>query len=240
MGNTKAKWLNGLLYFWDSVTHERVLPVAPVYFRDDFLGAAVDTHKWTKLTVGAGPPTQLIITSQNGAVQLLMTNADEVQYSGLYFGDILPFMLDHRPIFEARVRFTTLLTGTSTAVFGLCSATNASIDNVTDSVWFRFDGATGGLAQAESDDTAAGHEKSKVTTGSTFLVNEWHILRIDLSTATDAKFYIDGVRVCSTTTFDVSTDADQEYQPMIRLDKAHEAADLGVAEVDYVRVWSSR
>lgn len=240
MGSTKAKWINYVLQFFDSSTYETVLPVAPVFFQDDFLGANVDVHKWTKYVVGAGAPTQLIVTSENGAAQLLLTNADEVQISGLYFGDILPFMLDHKPIFEARVRFTTDLAGTATAVFGLCCATNGAIDSITDSVWFRFDGGTGLLATCECDDTAAGHEKSKVTTGITFLTNIWHILRIDCSVPTDVKFYIDGVRVCATTTFDISTDADQEYQPMLRLDKAHEAADLGIAEVDYCRVWSTR
>lgn len=238
MGQTGAKWLNGILQFFDKTTFETVRPIAPVLFEDDFLGAALDTHKWTAYDAGAA--TEAILTGQNGVCALTLTNAVEAQIAGLYFADVLPIMLDHKPIFEARVRWTTLPAELTkmTAVVGLASATAADIDDVTDSVWFRWDGDTLGLVTCESDDTV--HEQSKVTSAVTSVINVWQILRIDLSDPQSAKFYIDGVRVAAATTFIIHTDLDQEYQPYIRLDKSADAGDLGVMEVDYVRVWSAR
>lgn len=239
MGSTKAKWQNNLLHFFDSTTFETVRPVAPVLFEDDFLGAALDTHKWTAIdALGA---TEAIATGENGVCALTLTNAVEVQKAGLYCADMLGIVLDHKPIFEARLRFTTVPAEATkmTAVVGLASADAADIDNITHSAWFRWDGDTVGLITCETDEGTA-HETSKVTTGLTIVVNVWHIFKIDMSDPTSVKFYYDGVRVCAGTTFNMHTDATQGFQPYIRLDKAADAGDLGVMEVDYVRVWSAR
>jgi hypothetical protein len=235
----KSKKKNNITTFYNSSNAETYLALAP-QFEDDFFGALLDTHKWTKYTAGAAPPTQLITSVENGVCQLLMTNAVEAQISGLYFADICPFRLDRGPVMEARVRWTTLPAEVTkmTAVLGLCNATAGDIDAITDSVWFRWDGDTLGLVTCESDDT--GHEQSKVTSAITSVINVWQIFRIDLTDMQSAKFYINGTQVAKTTTFIVHTDIDQEYQPMIRLDKSADAGDLGVMEVDYVRVWETR
>lgn len=235
----KSKRKNTITTFYESSNAETYLALSPM-FEDDFFGAALDAYKWTVLdALGA---TELVASAENGVCALSLTNAAEIQVAGLYFGDICPFRLNRGPIFEARVRWTTLPAEVTkmTAVLGLAAATAADIDNITDSVWFRWDGDTIGLVTCESDDTAAGHEQSKITSAISVLINIWHIFRIDLTDPAAARFYIDGARVAKATTFNVDTDADQEYQPYIRLDKAANAGDLGVMEVDYVRVWETR
>lgn len=235
----KSKKKNTITTFYESSNAETLLALSPM-FEDDFFGALLDEHKWTKYTAGAAPPTQLIASGENGVCALTMTAAVEAQISGLYFADICPFRLDRGPIMEARVRWTTLPAEVTkmTAVIGLCNATAADIDAITDSVWFRWDGDTLGLITLESDDT--GHEQSKVTSGITSVINTWQILRLDLTDMQNARFYINGARVAAATTFIIHTDIDQEYQPMIRLDKSADAGDLGVMEVDYVKVWQTR
>ncbi len=235
----KSKRKNTITSFFDGSNSETLKVLSPC-FEDDFFGSLVNEYRWTKYTLGADPPTQVIVSVENGACALTLTNAIEAQISGLYFGDICPFRLDRGPIIEARVMWTVMPTENTkmTAVLGLCNATAGDIDAITDSVWFRWDGDTGGLITLESDDTA--HEQSKVTSGVTSLINTWQILRLDLTDMQNVRFYIDGARVAKATSFIIHTDVDQEYQPMIRLDKAADALDLGVLKVDYVRVWQTR
>jgi hypothetical protein len=236
----KSRRKNGITSFYETNNAETLLPLAPI-FEDDFWGAALNEKTWTKYTAGAAPPTQLIITGENGVCALTMTNDVEAQICGIYFGTIYPFRLDRGPVFEARVRWTTLPAEATkmTAVVGLASATQADIDNVADSVWFRWDGEGLGLMTVESDDVSA-NETSKVATGITSEINKWQILKIDLTVPTAVKFYINGLQVAKTTTFNVSTDPDQEYQVYFRLDKSADAGDLGVMEIDYVKVWETR
>ena len=225
--------------FYESTNSETYLPFAPC-FRDDFWGATLDLHKW--LALDALNATQAITSIENGACELALTNAAEIQMAGLFFNDMLPFRLNRGPVFEARVRWTTLPAEVTkmTAVCGLASATAADIDNIAGSVWFRWDGDTLGLLTCESDDTAALHETTKVTTGLSSVINVWQILRIDCSVPAAVRFYVNGARVCGTTTFNINTVAAQGYQPYIRLDKAANAGDLGVLEIDYVKVWQAR
>lgn len=42
--STKAKWVNGVLTFYDGVTFETLKPLAPVVFIDDFLGKYLDLY----------------------------------------------------------------------------------------------------------------------------------------------------------------------------------------------------
>jgi hypothetical protein len=56
----------------------------------------------------------------------------------------------------------------------------------------------------------------------------------------DVKFYIDGARVAASTTFDMSAVPTLKLQPVARMDKAAANTNLGVMEVDYIKVWQNR
>ena len=77
--STKGFNANGHLTFYDSSTHERTMPFAPVTYYDDFLGDAIDA-KWTLLdTSGAGDTTPLLGADiANGTVQMPLDTDDEV------------------------------------------------------------------------------------------------------------------------------------------------------------------
>lgn len=174
--STRAKWINGILHFFETTTHETVEPLAPLALYDDFNGSVLDVQKWTKRVTGAAPPTQLVKAVGNGVLELLLTNANEIQLSGVDWNDIRSLVLNQGLMFEAKVRFTTLPAVASTAVVGLAGAHNAAIDTVAESIWFRWDFS--GLITVEHDDAGGGHESTKVTTGVT-LTTQWAILKID-------------------------------------------------------------
>jgi hypothetical protein len=209
--------------------------MAGMYWEEHFIGKIVDiTNTWTKLVTGAAPPTQLIKADQPGGVlELILTAAVEVQLSGIYMGDERPFTLNRGLNFEARYRFTTLPANASTAVIGLCGDHNAAIDTVAESIWFRHDFS--GLITVETDDTS--NETSKVTTGVTVVANEWVVVRIDCSNPASVLFFVNGSQVASGTTFNMNTTPALQLQPVARLDKAASASNLGVMEIDYVKVW---
>jgi hypothetical protein len=238
--STKAKWLNSILQYFESTTQETILPMAPVFFLDDFFGKALDvTNTWATHITGAAPPTVALVASgPNGAVACTLTNANEVQLAGFDTNDQRPFLISKGLIAEFRARFTTLPASATTACLGLCGNHNAAIDTVAESAWFRWDAATAGLITVETDDT--NHETSKVTTNVTAAVNVSNIFRIDFSDPTSVKFFIDGQRVAASTTFNMNQVTTLVLQPVCRMDKAAAVANLGVIEVDYVKVWHTR
>ena len=70
----------------------------------------------------------------------------------------------------------------------------------------------------------------------------YNIFRIDFTNLYDVKFFIDGVRVATGTTFDMSnlTAGEQQMQPYFSLDKAGGLASLGDMNIDYVKILSNR
>jgi hypothetical protein len=236
--STRSKWLNNILTFYDSVTYERVKPLAPVLFEDDFLGSGIrSTDTWTVVDVSTtGDTTPLIAADAgNGVIRLPLDSTSEAQESGITWGDERTLTLNRKLIFEARVALQTLPTLLSEAVWGLAGDKNADADTAAEGIWFKADGS--GVIVAESDDTA--NNNDDVATGVTLTATTFAIFRIDCSTITDIKFYINGARVASGTTFDMSTVAALALQPYFHIAKAS-GAGLGVLDVDYVRVWQAR
>lgn len=239
MGTTKARFIAGICNWFDSVTHERTLVAAAVQMKDDFLGKAIDTTKnWTALdTSAAGDTTPVLVAdAPGGVVSLPLDNTNEVQLSGLTGGDQRNYSLDRAPVFECRARFTVLPTGSVVAAFGFCGDHNAAVDTVAESVWFRADGS--GALTVENDDTS--HETTKVATGVTVVANEWFTLRIELQDPADVKFYINGNRVASSTTFNMNAVPTLVMQPVVRIGKEAGATTVGTIQLDYVAAWQKR
>jgi hypothetical protein len=77
-----------------------------------------------------------------------------------------------------------------------------------------------------------------VTTGITVVEDVFHIYRIDFTNAADVKFYIDGVAVATSTTFNMSEGSAVMVQPFL---EAHKEAGAGVGSlyVDYVKIFQA-
>jgi len=244
--STKARWVNAILTFFDSVTHEQLGPQAPLVYYDDFVGpgcvtipaagAAESGFAWVDKIVGAAPPTvNGGADAANGTIECTLTVADQEQEALCYQDDQRNFSLEQGCIFECRARLSVLPTLLAEAVFGLFGDYVKGPDNPTYRVFFTADGS--GEIFCELDDNAA---PLSVTSGITVLATAWHIYRIDFTSVTDIRFYIDGVHVATGTTFPyAATGANAILQPYFGLYKSA-GAGLGTLLVDYVRIWQKR
>ena len=236
--STKADYRNEELHYFDDVTFETTAPFAPCRFEDDFLGTGLETTDvWTAIDVSVtGDSTPLIAADvANGVARFPLVVDSEAEESGFTFGNQRPFVLDQGLIFEARVALQTLPTLLSEAVWGLAGDKNAVADTVAESIWFKADGD--GVIVVENDDTS--NTNDDIATGTTLTAGTYAIFLIDCTTITDVMFYINGDRVASGTTFDMSQVAALKLQPYFHIAKAS-GAGLGVLDVDYVRVWQKR
>lgn len=236
--STKAQYRNGILHFYEGTTQEQVAPVAPVVFYDDYLGKGLQTTDiWTVVDVSTSGNTTPLISADaaNGVARFPLDVTGEAQESGFTFGNQRPFVLNQGLVWEARVALAVLPTLVAEAVWGLAGDKNAAADSVAEGIWFKADGS--GAIVAESDDTA--NNNDDVATGVTVTAGEFRIYRIDCTTITDVRFYIDGERVAAGTTFDMSTVPTLKLQPYFHIAKAS-GAGLGTLDVDYVRVWQKR
>ena len=232
---TRGSWFNQVLTYFENSTQERVLPVAPVVFYDDFLGNAINTVAWgTRDT--AGGAAAVVADAPNGVLGLALDATNEIQLAGIDWADQRTLVLNQGLVFEARFRLSVLPTGSVVAVVGLCGDHNAAVDTVPESVWFRADG--NGVITVENDDTV--HETSQVATGKTLTTADWIIARIDCSDIADVKFFINGDRVAAGTTFNMSQVAALALQPVARIGKQAAATSVGTLQVDYVRAWQKR
>lgn len=229
----------GIIRYYDpAISFETVGVIAPVSFYDDFLGRAQDvTNAWgTRDTAGA--TEGLVADAPNGEYELALTSTSEAQLGALDWGDQRTLTLNQFVGFEARVKLSVLPTTGVICCIGLCGDHNAAVDTVAESIWFRLDGATGGLITVETDDTS--HETSKVTTGVTVLNSTYVVLRIDCADPANVLFYINGAQVAATTTFNMNATPTLALQPVFRIGKEAAGTPVGTLRVDYCRVWQKR
>jgi len=215
----------------------------PVVFNDDFIGADVvipasgsveSGCKWSKKIVGAAPPTVAkTADGVNGMVLGSLTSASQKQDAALHMNDELMFSIAQGAIFEARLALTTLPTLLAIASFGLWGAwaDGGSAYRVG------FEVPAGGIVTCESDDAITDIPAASTVT---LVAGTYYIFRIDCTDQADIKFFIDGVRVCASTTFaNAASAANSKSQPHLGLYKAS-GEGLGVLSVDYVKVWQNR
>lgn len=245
--STKARWVNGILTFYDRVTHEQLGPQAPLVYYDDFTGpgsvaippagVAESGMDWVdKIVAAAGAPTVVgLADAANGVIECALDNTGEEQEVLCYHNDQRNFSLEQGCIFECRAKLSVLPTLLAEAVFGLFGDYALGPDNPTYRVFFTADGD--GEIFCELDDGAT---PLVVTSGVTVTNAQWKIYRIDFTSVTDIRFYIDGIHVATGTTFAyAATGANAILQPYFGLYKSG-GAGLGTLLVDYVRIWQKR
>jgi hypothetical protein len=212
-------------------------------FEDDFFGAdtfstAGQGSPWAIAdTSSSGTPTYATVSpSATGEVALTLASTNEVENVCLSFGDKLCFDIDNIQRFEARVKVSGCTSGTSIA-FGLASARNDDPDALTNHASFRMIGATSTTAVfCESDDGTT--DKYDIATGAT-LATTYKKFVIDFTGGkSNVKFYIDGVRVAASTTFDMSA-ATSSLQPYVQIQKTA-SVNVDAVTIDYIKVVAKR
>jgi len=231
----------GSLGYYDPSTFETLDILKPIRFVEDFLGAAGGgpydgTTVWN--VVDVGDATEAITAdSANGVFKLHLAATGEAEDAVLYMNDNKTFDVGSGLIFETRVNVAVNIGTGVTGVFGLAGDHNLAKDSVTEHAWFRLQASNAVLV--ETDDTT--NDNDDVATGVTAVAGTYNVYRIDFTDLTDVKFYIDGVRVASGTTFDMSnlTAGEQQMQPYFSLDKPS-GTGLGDLDIDYVKIWQDR
>lgn len=244
---TTSKFFGGKLEFFDTVTNERVLPIAPVVFYQDFLaagyqaipaaGAANAGGDFVVKIVGAGPPTVAGVANAIGgqaACTLLATS--EKEDAVLFWDDNLALDVTKGLDFEARVRLSVLPSAAGVqAVWGLGSVW---IDGPNNNACFlRFGATANGAVLIQAFD---GVTTTSFATGVTVLATDFHIYRIDANVLTDVKFYIDGTQVSTNGLVNfAATGTLAVLQPYLA---CYKPSGTGVATllIDYVRAWINR
>ena len=241
----KWNWHNsGHQVWYDDSTFETLQSTYPLQFYDDFLGSAGgsvfnDTMVWgiLEVSITTNATVEIVADSSNGQFLLHCTADNEDQDVVLSHNDNRTFDVSNGLIFETRVNVGVLPTATAQAVFGMCGDHDLDKDALLESAWFKLDGS--GAVVVETDDTT--NDNDDIATGVTAVPGTYNIYRIDFTTLANVKFFIDGVRVASGTTFDMSNLAAAELilQPYFSIDKM---GDVGVGDVnvDYVKILTNR
>lgn len=209
---------------------------------DDFVGASVTFPTsanigtpWLTDVTGAAPPTHV---RNSGDAILTLTADNQAQILGLHHNDAKSFDIDDliRVEMRAKIGASTFTSG-SILVFGVSSDRSDTADSMAESAWFRMEGANSTtLVYCETDDGTT--DKNDVSSGVT-LGTTYKEFVIDFSGGkSNVKFYIDGVRVAASTTFDMSAYTGS-VQPMIQLQKAANT-NADVFTLDYVKILSRR
>ena len=250
--STKARWLSGNLEYFKGL--ETLLPISPVVFADDFLGAMFrkniagenTTALWKTVETDINLAPALVANEPNGVIQLTLDVDDITQQAVVYFGDQLPFSLKYGLIWEARLRLAVLPTAgggeNSRAVFGLASATNGTLDSIATNAWFRVESAAQTALLWETDDGNADDDDNAA--GIVMAAATWNIFRIDCRDLINGvKFYVDGVLVGTSADFLTNlTDGEALVQPYFCMQKTKAAANtaVGTMYLDYCRIWQNR
>ena len=174
--------------------------VTPVDHMEDFLGDAGDTLPglWGVDAQTANSVEDYVTDSAGGVYSIQNEATSEAQSTQLFSNDNLWIDLFEQPIIDFRVNLD--LTGTNGLgsadqrwVIGVCSAhTNAEddLDATTVNSWFRQEGTAADIL-VEADDGTLNTDDQDSTIN--LVDNTYTNFRIDFTSLTDVKYYIDGV-----------------------------------------------
>jgi hypothetical protein len=212
-------------------------------FYDDFNGAVAT------FATSADPATAWLVddvsvtgtpvyTKGTSEATLTLNNDSAEVIVALHFNDALDFDIDdiQRVTMRVKIGAATFTSG-SILCFGVGSARNDTANSVAANAWFRMEGANSTtLVYAESDDGT--RDVDDISTGVT-LGTTYKDFVIDFTGGkSNVKFYIDGVRVCTTQTFDMSAYT-AGLQPIIQLQKAANT-NVDSVVIDYIEIVSKR
>jgi len=214
-------------------------------FIDNFDRAQVLTttpgqNGWTIAdTSSAGSPTYLCATEDGGKMVLTLANDTEAENVCMYHNDVLMFDAARIKNFWYVAKVASISANT-TLLLGMGSARNDAGDSVTNSAWFRMEGSTSTSALVVETDDNTNNNDDKAT--GTTLAAVYKRLYVDFSQGlSDVRFYVDGARVASSTTFDMSDiSSGSNLQPIVQIQKASSAGTpaVHIAQFGITYTWS--
>lgn len=208
-------------------------------FCDDFNGAvaafptsADPATPWlVDDTSSAGAPTY---TRGTSAATLTLASTSEVENVCLHFGDALDFDIDDLISIEFRAKVTATLDSATTIVMGLGSARNDDPDAVTANAYFKLAGSNAVVCESDDGTTDNDDKATGVSLAATY---KRFVISFAAGTS-DVRFYIDGARVASSVTFDMSGYT-SGLQPIFQIQKTADT-NTDALTIDYVKVLAKR
>ncbi len=134
---------------------------------------SVSPIPWRETVVAGG-----VITGVADGAQLALDATSEAQSARLSFADILTYDIDELLWAEFVVKFTSAALTNVSAIIGMASAGNATINTIANQASFGINGTT--ALFCESDDGTT--DNDDIATGLTLTTATWNRLRIDFST----------------------------------------------------------
>jgi hypothetical protein len=211
-----------------------------VEYCEDFLGSQSLTASpagsdiWDIADTSVDGTPTYTVGGINGEATLAFDNEAEAQNVCLFMSDRLNFDIDRLLRVEMAVKTVASLDSATSLAFGMASARNDAIDSITAHASFRLIGNNSVVVETD-DGTTDLDDKATGTT----LVATYKRFVIDFSGgASNVKFYIDGVQVAASTTFDMSAYT-AGLQPYVQIQKTSDNNTDSVT-VDYIKIVSRR
>jgi len=237
-----SEWRGGYLCFRNASTHETVHVIADVTMFDDFTGIAVDaTNDWTVAGVNSGTVATNIAT---GGTARFTTGAADDDDVDLATG--LIYKASKACVMEARIAITSATAelafnvgftdatgeGADLLPFGYATATLTS--TASDAALFFYDpDATLDTIHCASVINNVDGTITNTTTAP--VVDTYNVFRVEIDTAGNVDFWLDGDHVARQALGITTTDALCAYVGVI-----NRSAVATTLDVDYIRVWQSR
>jgi hypothetical protein len=254
---TRARYDSGTQVFYEDIAFEQVLPMSPVRFRDDFIGAqygvalpAAGSPAWgcpwvSKIVAAAGAPTAaLVANSVGGQIALTLAATSEKEEASLYFNDNLAFDVTKRlnGQFNATLSVPPSASGVQ-AVWGFSQAWADGPNNGTRYLEFCCTANNTLLCRSKDGVNTYSITAALLATPSTAITVDTnpHVFRIDASNPADVIFTMDGNRVNAfgSVTWGATAGANSVMQPYASVYKPS-GTGLATLTLDKVQVWSNR
>jgi hypothetical protein len=249
---TRARYVAGVQTFFEDKTFETVMPMAPLQFADDFIGAGHSAgvpaagsptagYPWVKKIVGAAPPTVALISNATGGqMQNALTATSEKQDAALYWNDNLAVDVTKGAVWECRAALTVPPSAAGVqVVIGLAAAWIDGPDNNAKYLEFGCT-ANNSLLVRSQDGTTQSSIAATIAGVAQTLDTSFHVFRIDASDVTDVGYYFDGSRVNAKGSITyLATGAGAILQPYLAVYKPS-GAGVATLVADKVDLWANR
>ena len=252
----RSKWVNGLLSFFNTAHPRENIPIAPVVLYDDFLGPiTIDATDGAVINTGAqaynlsiingGTATDVADADATGCMRITMGNADD---DDMDLATGLVFYAESAPSIEVRcanndvdklahfIGFSDAITENADNIAFMSGAVlSANVDSqATDGAGWLWDPdlTTDYLCCVSAN---AGTDGTNYTTTTDVDDGEWATYRVDIDTAGNAYFYLNGSLVYTEALAVATTAALCGIVSLINHPGASDTFDI-----DYIRIWANR
>lgn len=141
MGTTAAQTVGDHVRWYDEQTQETILALAPIWWKDDFVGEALKTDVWGTVEVNLNTAIAVRADINNGIVRLELDSDSNAEDAVLYFTDQRPFDVSYNGVVEFRLSAAVIPTTGVKVVWGMASDHNLDKDTVAEHAWFQLDAA---------------------------------------------------------------------------------------------------